>query len=104
MMCRTVMTIAGVLSDEYFDFDSVKVPCPISRDDRGMEAARACIRTNTADPVTSFVRRVNFEFEIVENRGLFADKTKLFHRIVLVSNLEYTWRLELSVHCVSEVT
>src|SRR5438477_7816851 len=34
MTCRTVMTIAGVLSDEYFDFDSVRVPCPISHDDR----------------------------------------------------------------------
>ena len=78
-------------------------PAPISRDDRGMEAPRAWRRTNTADPVTSFVRRVNFEFEIVENSGLFTDKTKLFHRIVLVPNLEYPWRLEFSVHCVSEV-
>ena len=104
MTHQTVMTIAGVLSDEYFDFDSVRVPSPISCDDRGMEAPRACIKTNTVDLVTSFVRRVNFEFEIVENRGLFADKTKLFHRIVLVPNLEYTWRLELSVHCASEVT
>jgi len=77
-----VMTIVGVLSDEYFDFDSVRVPCPISRNNGGMEAPRAYIRTNTADSVTSFVRHVNFKFEVVENRGLFADKTKLLHRIV----------------------
>ena len=95
------MTIVGVLSDEYFDFDSVRVPCPISRNNGGMEAPRAYIRTNTADLV-SFARCVHFE--IVESCSLFIHKAKLLHRIVLVPNLECMWRLELSVHCVSKVT
>ena len=64
-----------------------------------MKALRARIGADTVDPITSFVIRVNFALEIIENGGFFTDKMESLHRAVLVSNPKGMWRLELSIHC-----
>ena len=102
MTRRTVITIIGVLSDEYFNFGSVRVPCPISHNNGDMEAPRAYIRTNTADSVISFVRHINFK-NLKLSKTAVCLQTRRSSCIELLVNLEYTWRLELSVHCASEV-
>ena len=98
-MRQTVVNIASMFSYKYSDFNSIGVPCPISCDKGCMKVPRVCIGADTVDPITSIVRRVNFELEIIENRSLFTDKTEFLHRAVLVPNLKGTWWLELSIHC-----
>ena len=71
VMRRTVVTIASMFSYKYFDFNGIGVPCPISCDNGCMKAPRARIGADTVDPITSFVRGVNFELEIIENRRFF---------------------------------